>query len=460
MSGPFDKLRARLFGTGGLKTRMIRATAWLAGQNMLTSMLRLGSNLITTRLLYPEAFGLMAILLMIQHACVMFTDLGISKNILREKDGDDPRFLGVLWTMQFGVLALVSLVMLGIAGLLRAVVGEMAPPDSVFADPVLPAMLAVAALGPLMQGCVTPAREVAMRNLDFRRIALFELFTYTLGLVAMLSLLYVYPSVWVLLFGILLQNFLQATLSHVVFRTPRVRPSFDREIMRKQWEFGRYILGSSPLQFFFMRGDRLLLGLLLDAKTFGIYAIAMIWVDALRTVMNRVTQRVGFAGIAEVNRTDPEGLARKFARYQRALTIINFGIAAVLCLGGPLLVSTLYSETYHEAGDYLAVLGLLFLFRRYFGAGGLLIAKGDSKVFMMLSLLRAIGLFVSVPVGYWLGGLSGALFAVAFAGAWSVPLTISRMARHMPAAYVRQEWLWMLGILAIFIAVWLIDPIG
>jgi O-antigen/teichoic acid export membrane protein len=460
MMGPLGKLKSMVLGGGALKKKMMRASAWMAGQTMLNAVLRLGSNLITTRLLYPEAFGLIAILMMIQTACMMFTDVGISKSIVRDKDGDKPAFLGALWTLQIAMLAIVSLIMLALAGLLWAFLGEMAPPDSVFADPVLPAMLAVAALGPVFQGFNTPARHVAMRTLDFKRIALFELGTYVVSLSVMLGLLFLFPSVWVLLFGILFQNLNQAVLSHVVFPTPRVRPSFDREILRGQWQFGRYVMGSSPMQFFYTRGDRLLLGLFLDAKSFGLYSVAMIWVDSLRMALTKVTNSVGFAGIAEINRTDPDSLPRKFERYQGVLTVLNFAACGIISIGGPILIALLYSDDYQRASDFLVVLGLLFLFRRFFPAAALLLAKGDSKAFMYITAMRAIGLLLMVPIGFYLDGLSGAVFGVALAGAWSVPLTLMRMAQHMPAGYVRRELMWVLAISALFAVVWVVDPIG
>ena len=44
-----------------LKQRGLRAGAWVAGSQILSQVLRLASNLVLTRLLLPEAFGLMAV---------------------------------------------------------------------------------------------------------------------------------------------------------------------------------------------------------------------------------------------------------------------------------------------------------------------------------------------------------------------------------------------------------------
>ena len=56
---------------------------------------RLGGNLILTRLLFPEAFGLMAIVRLLSGGLAMFSDVGIPAAIIRHDRGDDRRRDGV-----------------------------------------------------------------------------------------------------------------------------------------------------------------------------------------------------------------------------------------------------------------------------------------------------------------------------------------------------------------------------
>ena len=62
--------------------------------------LRLVSNLILTRLLFPEAFGLMALVQVFIAGLNMFSDAGIRTAIIRHTRGDDPDFLNTAWTIQ------------------------------------------------------------------------------------------------------------------------------------------------------------------------------------------------------------------------------------------------------------------------------------------------------------------------------------------------------------------------
>ena len=53
-----------------------------------SQMLRLVSNVVLARLLFPEAFGTMAILQTILVGVAMLTDVGLSMSLIRSKQGN------------------------------------------------------------------------------------------------------------------------------------------------------------------------------------------------------------------------------------------------------------------------------------------------------------------------------------------------------------------------------------
>ena len=58
------------------------------------NVLRLASNLILTRILFPEAFGLMALVQVVLASLSMLSDLGIFSAIVQNKRGDDLNTIG------------------------------------------------------------------------------------------------------------------------------------------------------------------------------------------------------------------------------------------------------------------------------------------------------------------------------------------------------------------------------
>lgn len=86
--------------TPSLKSRAIRGSLWTLGGYGTSQLLRFASNLILTRLLFPEAFGLMSLVHIFLQGLEMFSDIGIAPNIIHSDRGDDPSFLNTAWTVQ------------------------------------------------------------------------------------------------------------------------------------------------------------------------------------------------------------------------------------------------------------------------------------------------------------------------------------------------------------------------
>ncbi|MBL9057749.1 MAG: oligosaccharide flippase family protein, partial [Rhodobacteraceae bacterium] len=88
----------RLSGQG-LFARALRGSMLTAGSYAVTQALRLGSNLILTRLLYPEAFGVMALVSVALVGLAMFSDMGVGPAISASPRGDERDFLDTAFTL-------------------------------------------------------------------------------------------------------------------------------------------------------------------------------------------------------------------------------------------------------------------------------------------------------------------------------------------------------------------------
>jgi O-antigen/teichoic acid export membrane protein len=83
-----------------IKKLAIRGAVWTIASYGTSQILRFGSNLILTRLLIPDVFGLMALVYVFISGLHLFSDIGIGTSIIQNKRGDDPVFLNTAWTMQ------------------------------------------------------------------------------------------------------------------------------------------------------------------------------------------------------------------------------------------------------------------------------------------------------------------------------------------------------------------------
>lgn len=107
MAGP-KSVQASAPNKGSLGRRATKAGGWVVFQMLIQNILRLASNLIMTRLLMPEAFGLIALVSALIIGFTLLTDIGIQRSIIREKDGDTDAFLHTAWIVKIGRGALIT----------------------------------------------------------------------------------------------------------------------------------------------------------------------------------------------------------------------------------------------------------------------------------------------------------------------------------------------------------------
>jgi O-antigen/teichoic acid export membrane protein len=83
-----------------IKQLALKGTFWTIASYGVSQILRFGSNLVLTRLLLPEIFGLMSLAYVFITGLHLFSDLGIHTSLIQNKRGGDPEFLNTAWSLQ------------------------------------------------------------------------------------------------------------------------------------------------------------------------------------------------------------------------------------------------------------------------------------------------------------------------------------------------------------------------
>ena len=184
---------------GGLKGRVLRAASWTTAGYAARQVLRFGSNLIMTRLLFPEAFGLMTIVQAVLVGVTLMSDLAATQSVVRSSRGSDPAYVNTAWTIQI------------LQGVLIAAVVVMAaePLARHFGQPLLVDLLRVAALSLLFTGFNSTKIATAERRVEVKRLALIDTIGYAISIVAMILLAWRDPTPFALVQGTVIGNLVQ-----------------------------------------------------------------------------------------------------------------------------------------------------------------------------------------------------------------------------------------------------------
>jgi O-antigen/teichoic acid export membrane protein len=442
----------------GLKARMLRAAGWLFAGNLTAQLLRLASSLILTRLLVPEAFGLMAAVNTLYFGLLMFSDLGIWQSVVRSRHGTDVRFLGTAWTIQFlrGVLIALGVLLLALVVDAGAARGWFAS-GTVYADPMLPELIAVFALCALLQGAESMQLATAQRDLAARPMVHLELVTQVATILFMVAAAWVTRSVWALLAGTVLGAALKTALSYLMLPGRGVRPCWDAVFAREIIGFGKWIFLSSLIGFLALQGEKLILGGLLGIAAFGVFSIASNLFAAMVGLYSTLNGRVIYPSLSHVLQQDnPAALRQAYTRMQWLADLVLGSVSGLLLLAGQWIIVLLYDARYADAGWMLQCLGLGLLAMRHQVLEQLMFALGRPGWVTANNALRAFCIALFIPAGFALDGARGALWGVVLSQFASWPLSL-RFKHEQGLLGWATERGWPIGLLAGLVAGWLID---
>ena len=405
----------------GIVARALRGSAITALAYAGSQALRLASNLILARLLFPEAFGLMALVSVVLVGLQMFSDMGLSPAIARSARGDDPAFLDTAWTLQIGR---------GVVLWLGASVLAW-PTAALYGAPALQALIPVAALSLLIAGFNPTRIETANRHLMLGRVTVLDVISQAVGIVVMVAMAWVTGSVWALVIGSVTGALVKLGLMTALLPGPANHLRWERDAGRELVHFGKWILLSTVCGFALSQGDRLILGAYLTLDQLGIYNIGYFLASFPWLLGGAVTMRV----MIPLYRDDPQGAkaanAPRVRRMRMAMTGGLLGLLAALALAGVPLVHLLYDDRYVAAGAIVvlvacvqmpAVVGMTY--------DQAALAAGDSKAFFAVLLAKACLQTAAILIGAHGWGLVGALAGQGLALTLAHPLIIWLARRH------------------------------
>lgn len=403
-----------------LAARLMRGAALTGGAFVLAQALRFGSNLILARLLFPDAFGLMALVTMVMVGLTMLSDAGIHQSILHHKRGEDPAFLNTAFTMNAARGLILWLVACALGW----------PLAQFYDAPELVWFLPLCGLILLFHG-LTPTRVFsAERNILLGRILAIDLAAQVVGIVLMIALAVALRSPWALAWGVMATGAIKLALEWVILSGLRNRLRWERAAARDLFHFGGWIMLSSAFGFLLAQGDRAILGRFLSMEALGIYNIAWFLAAFPIMLLQALMERMLIPAYREtLDDPDPRAAAR-LRRLRRVLTGGVLGMLAVAAALGPWLVELLYDDRYQLAGPILVMIACAqipaVIAATYDPAA---LSRGDSRRFFRVTALRALVQTSFFLIGFTLAGLPGALAGQAIAAMLVYPAQIW-LARH------------------------------
>jgi O-antigen/teichoic acid export membrane protein len=404
-----------------LFARALRGGALTAGSYAVAQGARLVSNLILARLLFPEAFGIMALVAVCLIGLAMFSDVGIGPAISQNARGDDPDFQNTAWTINVlrgGVL--------WIAACLLA-----APAAAFYAAPDLAQLLPVAGLTLLIAGFNPTRIDTAHRHLLLGRVTVLDLTSQIAGIVVMVVLAYAMRSVWALVIGAVIGAAIKLALTWWLLPGPANRFRWEPASARALIRFGKWIFLSTACGFLLAQGDKAIFGGYLSLAELGFYNIGYFLASFPVLLGGAVTGRILLPLYRDHPPAGSSANAARMAQLRYGVSAVLIVLLAGLALFGVPLVGLLYDDRYADAGAIVvavACVQMIVVIGMTYDQSAL--AAGNARGYFLVIAGKAVLQTVALMAGMAWVGLGGALLAQGAALALAHGLIVMLARRH------------------------------
>lgn len=396
MDDLWARLKANLIPKGGNQERTVKSGIWMATIRGTGRTLQLVKLVILARLLSPADFGLMGVALVSLAALQEFSKLGFNEALIHRKETDVDRYLNTAWTVKLARGVVLS-------GLLFVLAPAIA---SFFEMPQARDVVRGLAVLPVLVGLRNPGLVYFSKDLEFHKRFAFDFTGNLTNFAGTIGFALIYPSVWALVFGNVVQDLVKAVISYWLHGY-RPLPEFDLGLARELFGYGRWILGSGILVFLINQGDDIFVGWLLGASALGFYQVAYRFSNSPATEVTHVISSVTFPAYSRIQ-DDVVKLRRGYFKTLQLTTILSFPMAFGIVVVAPIFVSVFLGAQWIPMVVVLQLLAVWGLVR---SIGATLypvfqaVGRPDYSTKLQALKLVLIGIFIYPATEAW--GING-----------------------------------------------------
>jgi len=349
--------------TTSLKERTISGMLWSFVRRSGNRIISFASTLVLARLLTPEDYGIIGMIVVFTSLSLVFIDAGFTSALIQKKEPTREDYSTVFyWNV---IISIILYVALFIAAPAIATFYRM---------PLISAVLRVQGIV-LVLGALGAIQGVRLRkHLNFRKLAGISLFSTTIGAVTGIIMAFSGFGVWSLVAKELIDRFCSLLLLWIgsSWRPLRV---FSKNSFRELFNYGSLILLSHMTQSFVIQIQSLIIGRVFSARDLGFYTQARHIHDIPHQTITSVIDEVMFPVYSSLQ-DDMKKVVKAVKISLKSLVFLNFPLMLLLALIAEPLFVILLSDKWIESVPYFQILCF----------GGMLYSLNTNNVSVIMSL--------------------------------------------------------------------------
>lgn len=381
-----------------LTPKIGNAAKWSTVTEILAKLITPITNIILARILAPDAFGVITIVVMIVSFAEMLTDAGFQKYIVQHEfsNSEEKKKAAnvAFWTSLF------------VATLLYAFIFVFRHPLAVgVGNPGLGNVIAVAAIQIPVYAFSSVQIALNRRDFHFKTLFLVRMIVVSVPLVITLPLAFGGYGYWSIIVGTIFGSVSSALIFLLVSEW---KPSFSYSIslFRQMFAFSGWTLLESMAIWLTSWIDVFIIGSFLSEYYVGLYKTSLNMVDALLAIITASMNPVLFSALSRLQ-NDHDSFTVMFLGAQKLLAFLVFPIGVGLFLYRDFATSIIFGPQWTEASMILGIWALSSAVRLVMVSifSEVYRSKGRPKISLFLQIIDLLIIIptclISLQFGFW-----------------------------------------------------------
>lgn len=374
-----------------LKSKTIKGAGWSAADAILGQGVSFLIGLILARLLSPEEYGLIGIVMIFVTVLNGVVDSGFSTAVIRKQDANDDDYNTMFYTNM-----LFSIILYACLSLSSPLIAKFFERNELIQ--LVPAMGLILIINALSLTQYT----ILTKRIDFKTKTKASLISsVTSGIVGIICA-YNGLGVW----SLVIQKLLQQTLytgALWIFNSWWPSFCFSKNSFHYMWGFGWKLLLSGLLDRIWQQIYQFVVGKFYNPATLGQYTRARDYANIFSSNLTMIVQRVSYPALAGIQ-DDEE---RMVAAYRKVIKVTMFVTAICMLFIGAIsepLIVCLIGEKWLEAATYLPLICIsMSLYPLHAINLNMLQVQGRSDIFLYLEIVKKIIALLPICLGIFVG---------------------------------------------------------
>jgi PST family polysaccharide transporter len=329
-----------------LREQVSSGVFWSGTARVVQQVIQFAISVVLARLLSPDDYGVMAMVLVFTGFAGMLTEFGFSTALVQKKSVTEAHISSAFWVTIVSGIALTCLTF-ALAPFLARFYGK----------PALTAIFQVVALNFVISSIGNVPMALLQKQMDFRTIGntgTFGLLSSGVLGIAMASAGF---GVWSLVAQTLVLSAV-TTLARWYATGWFPRCLLDLPALREMWRFSANLFGFNFINYWARNADNLLIGKYFGAPALGTYNRAYALMLLPITQVNSVVSQVVFPALSSIQ-DDKRRVKSIYLRAIGVIGLIVFPVMMGLVATARPFVTVVYGPRWAEVAPLLQILGLV-----------------------------------------------------------------------------------------------------